>query len=1063
MIRRFVEGTLNNGVFVNLLFFLFMVVGFYALFSLPMERYPNVQMGKVIISTFYPGASPQDVELLVTRKIEDALEDVENIEYVQSKSYGERSSVMVKFIDDVDYEKGYDDIRFRVLGMLNELPDTVDPPTFTKIEVATWLPAAKVNLIGERSNRALSLMAEEMKLPLRRIPGVKEVNLQGEHTREFHIYLDPDKLLAHGVTFEEVVRALKLANFSIPAGDFVGRGEEYVVRVDEQFRSQDQVATTIVRKDLDGSFVTVADVMDTVRMDYRDPSVINSVNGKPCVSLNVVKNPEGNVLDIVPAVEAVVAEYESALALEGVDVILTQDQRVQVEDGLNTLLSNMLVGISLVCIVLWLFLGLRNAALTSVGIPFAFLVTMVIMYASGNSLNEITLFSFVLVSGIIVDDAIVVVENIHRHVQLGRPLRQAVVEGTSEVFVPVIAATSTTAAAFLPMLIMSGSTGEFFAEVPKAVTAAIAASLIECLVILPAHFFDWPGRSRLKSGHGEGEGRDERIMKPIRDFAARLVKLCLRYRFPSIGAVLLAFFAALAILVVSITGVAPLIKIKFFPDEYNLFFIELKGPTGTPIEEMDRRLREISRFVTDMGPGMAKSASASAGFYMNEDYETIFGRNTGNIVVEMPDKSDRRFADYPENDPLAHLAYMRDAVQRFEGEGFEITVRPEKGGPPSGKDLNVRVVGSQPETVAALAYHMREWIKANQEIAPWLVEFGDNGGNPSRVFRFVPLDRKAALFGATPTDVGLLAASVLDGRYAGKFKASDEEVDLKVKLREGAFDNPEDSLSVPVFQHPTGPVRLGDVCAVRTYEEPGFLNRYEGDRAITLTADIQPGAPISAASVVRVVDEYYQSIRHKFPGATLNFAGAYESTQRSYVSLTYAFLIAIFIMYVILATQFRSYAQPAIILSAVVFSLTGVVFGAFLTQTLFTVNSFVATVGVTGVVVNDSLVLLDFINRSYRSGMSRREAIFEGVRVRIRPILLTTLTTSLGLLPMAIGIPEYSNVWGTMATTFVTGLCTATFLTIFFVPIQWDLLMGAQARIKRWKERRKGRGGDDSV
>ncbi|MGE4557696.1 MAG: efflux RND transporter permease subunit [Desulfovibrionaceae bacterium] len=1045
MIKRLIELMLDNTVFVNLVFFLLMAVGFFALLSLPMERYPNVQMGKVLVTAVYPGASPEDVERLVTREIEDAIEDLENVEYIQSTSYAERSSVLVKFIDDVDYETGYKELRFRVLGVLGELPEGVDPPAFTKIEVAEWLPAVSVNLVGDRSNRALSLMADEMKLALRRIPGVKEVELEGEHSREFHIVLDPERLIRYGVTFDDVVEAIKRANVSIPAGDFASAtGGEFILRMDERLHNPEQVAQAVIRKDSHGSFVTVGDVLDHATMDYRDPYVIASVNGQPCVTLKVIKSPDGNVMDIVPAVLQTVDSFKPRLEREGVTAVPTQDQRIKVRDAVSTLLSNMVAGVVLVCMVLWMFLGFRNAMLASAGIPFSFLVTMVLMYAAGTSLNEITLFSFVLVSGIIVDDAIVVVENIHRHVQSGLPLRRAVVEGALEVFLPVVAATTTTCAAFLPMLIMSGSTGDFFAEIPKAVSAAIMASLIECLLILPSHFMDWPGAKRL-AGH-DGVRPDGRIISWLKRWTKRLVSLCLRARFLTLAAVGAGFVAAVAILGVSMSGKASLIRIDFFPDEYDYYYVELFGPTGAPIEEVSRRLREISTAIMGMGPGMAASCTAKAGFYVNQDYQAVFGRNSGNIMVETPVKEKRRFADYPANDPLAHLDWMRAKLARFSTDGFRLRIRREKGGPPAGKDLNVRVVGSNPESVRRLAASLMSWMDANPKFGSCLVNLGDNQGRPSQVFRFKPLARQTAEHGATPAQVGTLAASVLDGRLAGKFKARDEEVDLRVKLSPHTFDNPQDALDIPLFQHHAGPVRLGDVCTVESYLEPAYLTRYDGSREIAISADIKQGAPVGAPEIVRLVRERYRQIRDDFPGADVNFAGAFESTRRSYVSLAYAFAIAVFLIYMILATQFKSYAQPAIILSAIVFALEGVVFGAFFSRSVFTVNSFVATVGVAGVVVNDSLVLIDFINRAYRKGRSRREAIMEGVDVRLRPILLTTLTTTLGLAPMALGIPEYSLTWGSMAMTFVTGLCTATFLTIFVVPVLWDLLTAAQER-----------------
>lgn len=1054
--KPFFRYVLRQAVLVNLLFVLAMAVGLFSLFDLPVERYPDVQMGKVQINTVLPGASPEEVESLITDEIEEALDDLESVEFIRSTSYRERSMIMVKFIDDTDYDRLYEELRLKVLSIMNELPNGIDPPRFNEIRVSEWLPVASVNLIGDRTNRALSLMAEEMKLHLRQIPGVKEVQLNGEYIREFHVYLNPRLLDKYGVTFDEVARALSEANISLPAGDYTDDGGEFVIVVDERYRSRQQIAETIIRRDSDGSFLKVGNVLSSARISYRDPYVITSVNGKDCVTLRIIKTEDGNALDIVPMVEEIVARFQPLLEKEEVEAVLTQDQRVYIDDSISTLGMNLLVGICLVSVLILFFMGLRNAILTMVGIPFSFLVTMIIMWLLDSSLNEITLFSFVLVSGIVVDDAIVVVENIYRHLQEGEPLEEAVINGVSEVAAPVIAATSTTVAAFLPMLIMSGSTGEFFAQIPIAISAAIVASLFECLIILPLHFMDWPGwRSAEKEAVKPKPASKERwVMSLLLKGTNKLVDFTFRHRFKTLGLVVVAFVASVFILTVSISGKIPLIKIKFFPDEYTYYYIELEGPVATPIETTNRKLKEITEFILPGRPGQLRSATGMAGFYVNEDYQPVYGSNLGNIYVEMPRKEEQNFPENHKNDPVVHLDYVRKQLARFEQDGWTVRVRPEKSGPPTGNDINVRVVGPDPEMVKDLAKDVYGFLSSNDKIAPHLIDLSDNLGRPNRVYRFRVNKERAAEYGLTPLAVSRLAASVLDGRFVGDFRTHDEDIDLKLKIDKKYLDAPEAALSIPILQHPSGPLRLGDLTTTESYIEPNKLDRYQNNRAITLTANIRPGAPTSTPAVINGIRPYYQAIKENYPGAEISFSGEFESTRRSYTSLAYAFSVALLIMYLIMATQFRSYLQPLIIISAVVFSLIGVVFGKLVTQGLFTVNSFIAVVGVTGVVVNDALVLIDFINRSYRSGMSRREAITHGIRIRLRPILLTTLTTSLGLAPMALGIPSYSVVWGSMASTFVTGLCTATFLTLFIVPIEWDLLMGLKLRWESWRQER---------
>ncbi|MBU4563743.1 MAG: efflux RND transporter permease subunit [Desulfarculus sp.] len=1054
--KSLIRFTLTETVLVNLLFIILMVAGAFALLSMPVERYPNVRLGKVFINTIYPGASPQEVEALVTREIEDALDDLQNVEFVRSSSYRQRSSVVVKFIDDTDYQRGYDDLRFKVLGILDELPPEVDPPVFNDLDVNDWLPAVSVNLVGDRSNRALTLMAKQMKIALRQIPGVKEVKLQGELTREFHVMLDPAKLSRHGVTFNQAATALGNAGISIPAGDFTTPGGEFVIKADERYRSRTQVLATIVRTDADGSFVRLGDLASEARLDYRDAYVLSSVNGQDCVNLAVIKTRDGNALSIVDEVRKVVKTFEPIMAREGVGLVLTQDSTVKIDDAMTTMGRNLMVGVLLVCAVIAYFMGFRNALITTVGIPFSFLLTMFFMWVTGNSLNEITLFCFVLVSGIIVDDAIVVVENIYRHYQEGEPMDQAVINGTSEVFWPVISATSTTVAAFMPMLIMTGSTGEFFALIPKAVSFALAASVVECLFILPLHFRDW-GPKKVKARIDEssldfsGEGW---VMGRIRAGVMRMLGWGMKHRWLTLCLVGGLFLSALAIAGISASGAAQLIKVKFFPDDYSLYYVQVEAPITAPIEETNRIIKRISKKIMDQGPGMARSAAGLAGFYLTEDYEPVFGSNLGHIAVTLPAKDDRRFAENVNNDPMRHLPWVREQLREMETGGVRLTVRPEKDSPPAGKDINVRVVGSNPKAVAALSREVKRLLSSDPQLKASVMDVADNLGQPSRVFRYRVVPERAAEYGATPAQVVALAASVLNGRYVGKYRLVDEDVDLKVKMDPSYVTTPEQALSIPLLEHPSGPVRLGDLTQAKVYQERGQLNRFQGQRAITITGNLSPGAPLSTPAVVENLRRRYRAIASDYPGATLAFAGEFESTRRSFQSLIYAFGIALLIIYVILATQFKSYLQPVIILSAVSFALIGVIYGKFLTQTLFTVNSFIATVGVAGVVVNDALVLIDFLNRRLRSGLERRQALLQAVNIRLRPILLTTVTTTLGLLPMAVGFPEYSLVWGTMASTFVTGLCTATFLTLVVVPVMWDLLEGWMARRKQRKEQK---------
>jgi len=675
------------------------------------------------------------------------------------------------------------------------------------------------------------------------------------------------------------------------------------------------------------------------------------------------------------------------------------------------------------------------------------------MYITGNSVNEVSLFAFVLVSGIIVDDAIVVVENIYRHFQMGKKVAPAIVDGTAEVFLPVLSATLTTIVAFLPMLIMTGMVGDFFAIIPKTIAFALAASILECLFILPCHYLDFGPKNiaalkdahpapsetadNIESGYYQmGEGRG---MKILRRLLHSLLLVTLRFRFFSLLSLFLLFLGGVAIFAGSLMGKTNLMRITFFPDDYSLYYAELTGPPGTPLEDVHGHVKDIAARVMAKGEGQAESALGFAGYYIDDNFSPKHGSNLGYVAVTLPIIEKREFDDYPENDVIAQLEAVRADLLPFVPEGFELSIRPEKDGPPTGKDLNIRILGKNTRSVAELSNFIENYLRTDREISPWLQDLSDDQGSEARVLRLKIDAERAAEYGFSVAEVAALAATVMEGQIVGEMDLPEEVIDIRLKT-----NTPDtsmvDLLSTALVDLPGGTLKLGDICRPVYSLEPGYLNRFQRQRAVNLTANIAQGSPLTSPMIVQRVAELYGSVRAQYPGAALNFAGEYESTQKSFVSLAYAFAIAVVVIYLILAAQFQSYLQPMIIISAIVFALTGVIFGTVASQTLFTVNSMVAVIGVTGVVVNDSLVLVEFINKTYKGGVERRKALLLATHIRLRPILLTTLTTTLGLLPMALGIPYYSVIWGSMAMTFVTGLCTATLLTIIIIPVLWDVV-----------------------
>jgi HAE1 family hydrophobic/amphiphilic exporter-1 len=695
-------------------------------------------------------------------------------------------------------------------------------------------------------------------------------------------------------------------------------------------------------------------------------------------------------------------------------------------------------------------------------------------------LNTISLFAFVLVTGIMVDDAVIIVENIYRHFQMGKTRKTAIIDGTSEVMLPVIASALTTVLAFIPMLIMTGSTGDFFAYIPKTVTFALVASLFEALFILPIHFLEW--------GPKDGSRNSRKIRKhdpedPFMHLASGLfapfwkayrwgVERILNHKIITFSVMTIILAAAVGILVLSASGVLPLIKVEFFPGNYFRYHVTVTTPVGTAIEKTDAIVRNLSEYIMSLGNNQAHSASGTAGYYEDEDYTRHDGSHYGQIVVTLPEEKYRDFPENPANDPQLHLDYIRRKLADFVREQYPagnlvpvVRVFKESDGPPTGKAVNIRLTATTLEDAVNASDRLKAFMQQNTELAD-LIDLADNRPNFHKTFRFIPKQEAVFEFGLQPAIVTQMVAGALNGQMVGKFRTVDEEVDLMVRIARTAdtgniigtgLAEPLDIIGIPVVEDSASPILLRDLIEVKPVYEPDVKSRYKGKPTITLTADIKYGSRLSPARVQVLVNNYVKSKVEDFSGIALAYGGEFESTSKSYASLTMAFFIALLAIYMVLATQFKDYIQPLIIISSVPMALIGVVFGLLITRTTFTIGSFLAIVGLAGLAVNDSLLLIDFMNVRLRQGKPIRQAIIESCAARMRPVLITTVTTTLGLLPMAIGIPNKSISWAPMATAFVSGLISATVLALLVTPANYEAFEQLRAYLSRIFRRRPTR------
>jgi len=1065
--KSIVRFSIQQTVFINVIFVILIIAGLFSMANIPVENVPTVDIGKVFIHTSYFGASAKDVEQLVTQKIEDALEGMEHVEYIQSASYRNFSNVQVKFIDDADYKDLFDELRFRALNIKNELPENAEEPYFLYIDTHVWIPVIVVNIAGDIPQKSLKLFAQELKSEILAVPNIRDVEILGEFTKEFHVSIDPEKLRKYGITFDTVAKAIEAANTKIPTGRFRTNDRQYMLDAGLRASSQEEVLQIPVQRDGSGNFIFVRDLVTNARISYQDPHVIPSVNGDNTLMLRVIKEDQGNAVTISKAVKALSKQFSKRHEKDGIHVVFNMDSTIEINDSVKTLGANLLLGMFFVLIILWLTLGFRNAMLTAIGIPFAFLCSIIIMFFAGVTLNTISLFAFVLVTGIMVDDAVIIMENIYRHIQMGKTRKEAVIDGTAEVMLPVISSALTTILAFLPMLIMTGSTGEFFAQIPKTVTYALIASLAEALFILPIHILDWGPKPQYIDIADESANPfihlQSGLFAPIWKIYYKIICTFLKHKILTLLCIFLLFCSAIAIFIVSITGIFPIIPVQFFPGNYYRYHVAVIMPENSSIEATDSVVRGISRFIMSIGPGQAQSTSGSSGYYEDEDYARHQGHRYGEIIVTLPEDKDRDFPENPTNDPMKHLSFIRKRLHQYLTDQYDPTNRPkiivfeEGDGPPTGKPVNIRVTGLTLDDAIKASDEIMTFIKNAKELDE-LIDLEDNRPGYHRTFAYEPRQQAIIDYGLNPGQVTGFIASALNGYKAGEYRAIDEEVDLMVRLartddigniQQSGLKHPSDILNVPVIEHSSSPILLRDLVQMKYIQEPSVLNRYKGLPVVTITADIKQGSQLSSARVKFLVQKFYQTIQSNHDNVTISFGGEFESTSKSYRSMTFAFFIALLMIYLVLASQFNDYFHPVIIISAVPFSIIGVVYGLLLTRTVFTIGSFMAIVGLAGVAVNDSLLMIEFMKVLRAKGKTLRESIIEACAARMRPVLITTITTLLGLLPMAVGIPKKSIAWAPMATAFVAGLCSATILVLLIIPVEYEFFEKSKETVVR--------------
>ncbi|MBN1344943.1 MAG: efflux RND transporter permease subunit [Phycisphaerae bacterium] len=1029
--------SVNQVVLVNLLFIVLLVVGGIVYATLPVDVYPNVNLDMAFIDAFWWGASADEIERLITKRIEDEIKDVAGILRLESKSHPDIGRIVVKWNEELtpqEMEAAFQNLRER-LDRVTDLPKEVDGPYLTRVTLDEQFPMVQV-VVADASGhgeRVFRQIAREIKDDLADLDGVAKVLNITEREREIHVLLDKPKLEQYGLTVAEVGAILSSSNRNVPGGTLTLGPDELSIRAIGDVDRAEQLADIIIRKSPTGAHVRLGDIAE-IKHDFERQLFTTLFQSHHCYILNVAKQRQADSLDVRNRVAQRLEEWRQRVP-KGIKLELTGDSTNMIRDRIGILEKNLVFGSVLVFCVLWLFIGARNSILAIIGIPFSFLCAFIFMYLIDVSINMVSVFSLVLVSGLIVDDAIVVLENIYRHVEQGKPIRQAIIDGTDQVMWPVVSSAATTVAAFLPLLIMTGILGKFFSIIPKTVTVTLLASLFECLIILPAHYLHWGPRAPHRDPSAEQDSQTLESppraskwawLREIRTSALsaydRMLAAVLRQRY-------LLLIGVVSVSVVLIQA-RKLLIVELFPQDFPLFIADIVTRPTSSLEETQRVVETLTPVFDRFVPDTIRRYHLSIGIQIDDSGRATRLPNYAQVWMELTQTEEAQRA--PEAIVRRVDKAIRDHLAKTDNRDVQsVHMWPAQSGPPLGKPVAIRIDYHD----LAVSRQVADEIEAFLATIPGVTAINDDLQLGHKQVRFTLKEDVASELGLTFLDVATAIRAANDGLIVSTFKdpAYDEDVHVRVRYQEQYRQSVDDLGDVDV-KTPTGAmVKLRDVADVSMGQGYALYRHHNGKRAVLVSADVDTEITDSSR-VNNAVLAKFKSVEDRYEGLRLVAGGEFEETHRSFESLRWAGVIGLMLMFLILASQFRSYLQPFVVMTAVLFASIGMMLGLIVNGYPFTIVTGIALIGLFGIAVNDSLVLIDFVNQRRARGLPATEALRQSCHIRARPIVLTTLTTLAGLLPMALGAGGYSKVWSPFAMSICWGLTFSTAMTLILVP-----------------------------
>jgi multidrug efflux pump subunit AcrB len=1032
-VTRIIAWFAGHGVAANVLMAALVIGGLASVFTLQREIFPETSPDIVRVSVPYPGAAPEEVEQGIVLRVEEAVQDIAGVKEIRSAAAEGRGTVTVELTRGADAQRVLDDVKSRV-DAITSFPEEAEEPVVEQPVIRSEVLTVAVS--GQAEERTLRRLAEQVRDDLLAMQGITQVELAAVRPYEVSIEVSQQALRRYGLSFEQVAQAVREASLRLPGGTVETRGGEILLRVEEQAYTGEQFERLPLLTTPDGARLAIGDVA-TVRDAFADTAQAARFNGEPAALVRIFRVGDQDAIDIAAKVKAYVTQAGAALP-EGIRLTPWLDMSRVLEGRIDLLVENGLWGFALVFLVLALFLRLSLAAWVAAGIPISFLGTALLMPAFGLSVNMMSMFAFIVVLGIVVDDAIVVGESIYSRFQAGTHGVEGALQGAGAVSTPVIFAVLTTMAAFLPLLFLPGVFGQFMWPIPVIVVATLTFSLLESLLVLPHHLsvLKPPAAGRTARWRRFQESFGRGLERFARQRYAPAVEWAIEWR----GLVLALGLAALAIAFAFAAG--GWVQFRFFPPvESDHVTAALTMPQGTPEAQTTRAVRRLEQAALDLGAELEREAGTPVIRYVlasvgeqpfaaqqggGAGARLFSGAHLGEVAIELVPSEAREITSQ------AVAERWRTVVGAIPGaEELTYTGSIFRAGSP----INVRLAGADLESLRAIG----EALKMRLRDYPGVYDIADSY-RAGKTQIELDITERAQAAGLTLSALARQVRGAFYGEEAQRIQRGRDEIKVMVRLPEAERRSLQELEELRIRGPEGVSMPLSEAAVMRTSRSPSVIERVQRSQVLSVTADVDPQRASAGQILADLQQNVLPQLLRDHPRVRYELAGEQEEQRETLGGLARGFLFALLAIYVLLAIPFRSYMQPLLVMAAIPFGFVGALLGHLLMGLDFTILSMFGMVALTGVVINDSLVLVDYVNRRYRGGLPLAEAIREGGQARFRPVLLTSLTTFAGLAPLLTEGSVQAQFLIPMAASLAFGVLFATLITLFLVPVGYALL-----------------------